>query len=221
MSAPPADRRPVATRRTRWAQGLARALAGAGATPNGISAAGILVAAGGAAAFVLWGRGGPGWLLLLAAAGIQLRLLCNMLDGLVAVEGGLGSPAGDVWNDLPDRVEDALILVAAGWALPVPHARDLGWAAALLAVGTAYVRLLGGALKLPQDFRGPMAKPQRMATMTVAALIEALLAATGTSATWPRGSALVAGLGVVVAGSLVTAARRTAGILAALAQRPR
>lgn len=219
MTAPPADRRPVATRRTRWARAVAAGLTRLGATPNGLSATGVIVAAGGAAAFVLWGRGGPGWLLLLAAAGIQLRLLCNMLDGLVAVEGGLGSPAGDVWNDLPDRIEDALFLVAAGWALPIPHARDLGWLAALLAVGTAYVRLLGGALKLPQDFRGPMAKPQRMATMTVAALLEALFAATGTSATWPRGSVLAIGLVVVVVGSLATAVRRSAGILAGLAQR--
>jgi Cytidylyltransferase family len=27
-----------------------------------------------------------------------------MLDGLLAVEGGLGSPAGDIWNDLADRI---------------------------------------------------------------------------------------------------------------------
>jgi hypothetical protein len=33
----------------------------------------------------------------------------------------------------------------------------LGWLAALLACGTAYVRVLGGALGAAQDFCGPQA----------------------------------------------------------------
>ena len=48
-----------------------------------------------------------------AAAGIQLRLGANMLDGLVAVEEGKGAPTGAHYNEAPDRVEDALLLVAA------------------------------------------------------------------------------------------------------------
>ena len=36
---------------------------------------------------------------------------------------------------------------------------------------TAYIRVLGGTFGLAQDFRGPMAKPHRMATMTVACLL--------------------------------------------------
>jgi phosphatidylglycerophosphate synthase len=43
-------------------------------------------------------------LLLTAAIGVPRRLLCNLLDGMVAVAGGLGSPSGQVWNDLPDRI---------------------------------------------------------------------------------------------------------------------
>jgi hypothetical protein len=36
---------------------------------------------------------------------------------------------------------------------------------------TAYIRVLGGTLGLAQDFRGPMAKQHRMATLTVGCLL--------------------------------------------------
>jgi phosphatidylglycerophosphate synthase len=111
-------------------------------------------------------------LLLVAVVGIQLRLLCNMLDGMVAVEGGMQTKSGEIFNDLPDRISDILILVPAGYAVPdLPYGPLLGWSAALLAVFTAYVRLMGGAAGLTQSFIGPMAKPHRMATLTVACLL--------------------------------------------------
>jgi len=44
--------------------------------------------------------------LILAAVMIQGRLICNLLDGMVAVEGGMSSPAGPVFNELPDRISD-------------------------------------------------------------------------------------------------------------------
>ena len=47
----------------------------------------------------------------------------------------------------------------------------LGWAAAVFAVMTAYVREVGRAAGAPPDFSGPMAKPHRMFWMTMAALI--------------------------------------------------
>ena len=107
----------------------------------------------------------PPWMgLLLGAAGVQLRLLCNMMDGLVAVEGGLKSKAGDLFNEAPDRIEDVVLLVAAGYACG--HA-ELGWCCAVLAVATAYFRALGASLGFGQDFRGPCAKPHRMAILTL------------------------------------------------------
>jgi hypothetical protein len=83
----------------------------------------------------------------------------------------------------------------------------LGWAAAVLAVFTAYVRLLGGSLGVTQHFIGPMAKQHRMFTLTVAALVaavEALIA-------WPP-QAIRLGLGLIAVGSILTAIRRTARI---------
>jgi len=43
--------------------------------------------------------------------------VCNLLDGMVAIEGGLKTPAGELFNDVPDRISDPLILVGAGYDL--------------------------------------------------------------------------------------------------------
>lgn len=157
-------RRPLKTRSHAWPMRLAAALSSSGIRPNHISVASVVAAA-------LAGLSLLNGLYIFAAIFIQLRLLCNLLDGMVAIEGGRRSALGEIYNDLPDRISDALILLAAGYSLSWPaHAVELGWAASLLAVLTAYVRVLGGACGLAQDFRGPMAKPQRMAVMTLACL---------------------------------------------------
>src|SRR5262245_3896708 len=180
-------RRPVKTRNTGWATWLAQSLADARVQPNHISLASIAAAAA-AGVFLVNGY------YLSAALFIQLRLLCNLLDGMVAIEGGRRSAVGEIYNDLPDRLSDALILLAAGYAVWwLPYARELGWGASLLAVMTAYVRVLGGACGLPQDFRGPMAKPQRMAVVTAGCILARVD---------PRALALA--LTVVIAGSMIT-----------------
>jgi len=154
-------------------------------------------------------------LLVAAATFIQLRLLCNMLDGMVAIEGGLKTPTGDIFNDLPDRISDIVTLVCAGYAISgVPLGAELGWVAALLAVLTAYVRLLGGSLGLAQDFGGPMAKPHRMALMTAACLLQ------GVAASTDQGErVLTVALVLIVGGSLLTIWRRTHRIAVALISR--
>src|SRR5207253_4121808 len=116
--------------------------------------------------------------LLLAAASIQMRLVCNLLDGMVAVEHDQGSPVGPVWNELPDRIADTLFLASAGYAASLAGAHGgwpggvaAGWICAVGAVTTAYVRELGRGLGLAADFSGPMAKPHRMAALTAAAVV--------------------------------------------------
>ena len=203
-----APRRVLATRNAGWARALARRLAARGVRPNTVSVAGVGFAlASGAAFFVSARLAGEvrAVLLLAAAACIQARLLCNLLDGMLAVEEGLKSRTGEIFNDLPDRVADVLILVGAGYAAPqFPYAATLGWAAAVVAVLTAYVRVLGGSLGLTQHFIGPMAKQHRMFTLTVVTLLAAAEAVTGMP---PR--AIPGGLAAIVAGSVVTAIRRT------------
>lgn len=207
-----AARRPLKTRDRRWAHALARGLAAVGVRPNWVSAVSVLFAATGGALLALSvgrSRAISSLLLLAAAACVQLRLLCNMLDGLLAVEGGLGSRAGEIWNDLPDRLADPLILVGAGLAVRVlPGGLTLGWLAALLALLTAYVRVLGGSVGLPQSFSGPMAKPHRMFAITVGCVGAAAESALGRPA-----RILYVALALIVAGAAWTIVRRTIRIV--------
>lgn len=203
---PLANRRPLKSRGTAWARAVTSALLRTRVTPDQVSLIGIVFAAGGAWAFVEAWR--APWLYLLGALGIQLRLLCNLLDGLVAVEGGRKSAYGPLFNEVPDRIQDSLLLIAAGYG--IGHGW-LGFLAALLAAICAYVRLLGGTFGFPQDFSGPMAKPHRMAALTlgaVAACIEAYWKGTGWS--------LLVILSLIAAGTLFTIARRLVRIGARL-----
>jgi phosphatidylglycerophosphate synthase len=208
MTAARAPRRVLATRNTGWAKAIARWLGQGGVRPNTISIASVVFAAGASAAFYLapeFIRGSRAAVLLLAAAAIQLRLLCNLLDGMLAVEGGLKSKTGEIYNELPDRVADVLILVGAGYSVrSLAFGATLGWAAAVLALFTAYVRVLGGALGVTQHFIGPMAKQHRMFTLTVSTLAAAAEALIGLP---PRATRI--GLGIIAIGSIVTVVRRT------------
>lgn len=186
-----ANRRPLKSRQTGWAGALARLLLKTPLTPNAVSVAGIGFAAAGAACFAFAPRQPLLW--LGGALFIQLRLLANLMDGLLAVEGGRKSPTGALYNEFPDRIEDALLLVAAGYGTGLP---TLGWAAALLAMGTAYVRALGGSIGLAQDFCGPMAKQHRMALLTAGAVLSPFVAVMPTV------------LAVICLGAAVTSVRR-------------
>ncbi len=210
----PQARRPLKTRDAGWARALARWLADRRVAPNHISLLSLPIAGLGALAMLAVPFVGPATrivLLILAAGCIQLRLLCNLLDGMVAVEGGLGSRSGEVYNELPDRIADPLLIVPAGYASGLAWGPELAWTAGLLALLTAYIRMLGGASGLAQDFRGPMAKPHRMATMTVGLLAAALAVPMGLD-----GQVLLVALLAVVLGTAYTAVRRTRTILAAL-----
>ena len=169
----PANRRPLMSRDSAWARGAAARLSAGRVTPNQISQAAVGFAGLGGAMF--WASASlPGVLsavaLIMAALACQARLVCNLLDGMVAVEGGKAAKDGPFWNEAPDRVSDILLIVGAGLASGMPALR---WTAAALAVLTAYLRELGRAEGLAPDFSGPMAKPQRMAVLTVAALLAA------------------------------------------------
>lgn len=82
------DRRPLKTRGRPLAHQLAAGLGRRGATPNGISVVGVLLAGGAGTCFALLPESasptGRALLLLGAALFIQLRLASNLLDGLVA-----------------------------------------------------------------------------------------------------------------------------------------
>jgi phosphatidylglycerophosphate synthase len=227
------DRRPIGARSTGWAQALTATLIRAGFTPNAVSLLSVGFAAVGA---ILLGcvHMGSNWLqsgcLLGAAITIQARLLCNMLDGMIAVEGKMQSKLGALFNELPDRIADCLFLVPAGFACATADLAggaasagtlisadlgiNLGWAAAVLAVLTAYIRAFGASQGLRQDFCGPMAKPHRMFTLTVACVLEAVERAFGR-----EHNLILFALLLIVVGSAITCVRRTRNIVIALKSR--
>ena len=208
MSVEPRPRRPLRTRSGTGAAALVRWLRGRHVEPNGISLASIAAAAGAATCFAALPHvGDPAQLGLLAAAAalVQLRLLANLMDGMLAIEAGRQTPTGPLFNEIPDRFADVIILVAAGYAVTwFSWGEALGWGAAVAAVLTAYVRLLGGSLGLTEHFCGPMAKPHRMAVLTAACLLSMIEVAFDY-----EGRVLAVALAVIVTGSLVTFTRRT------------
>lgn len=214
MSDQDKDRRPLASRDTSWARAITRRLAKTDITPNQISIASMAAAAIAAAAFYLGAQvqGVLGAvLLIIGALGCQVRLLCNLFDGLVAVEAGKGTPDGAFWNEAPDRVSDTLIMVGLGYGVGLPA---LGWAAAAMAIGTAYVRELGRASDGVNDFGGPMAKQHRMAVITGAVLLAILSPLWGAPGlTW-----LIAALWVVAIGAAATSARRGVAMIRRLGE---
>lgn len=207
------DRRPLRSRSWWIFQKAATLLANAGVTPNAISIASVAFAFLGAFGFWMTGDTSHHWVArsgwFLAILGIQLRLIANLLDGMVAVEGGRASATGPLFNEVPDRLSDPILLIAAGYA----HSAEplAGWAAAVLALLVAYTRAIAASVGAGQLFHGPMAKQQRMALLTIAALLGLVL-----PSNWmeplpglPRTLGLLEiALWIMVIGSLITVFRR-------------
>ena len=146
---------------------------------------------------------------LLAAVMVQLRLVCNLLDGMVAVKTHRASRTGELFNEIPDRISDPATLIGAGYALGgLPW---LGYIAACMALFTAYIRAVGKVAGAQQEFCGPMAKQQRMALVTVACLPAAI---------WTTTPILTIALWIVLAGELLTVPNRLIRIAIAL-RKPR
>jgi phosphatidylglycerophosphate synthase len=210
-------RRPLQSRQTRWAVATASWLTRRRVQPNAISLASVVFAALAGGCLAATGSEPPlprAPLLVVAAAMIQLRLLCNLLDGMVAIEGGLKTRSGELYNEVPDRVSDPVILVGAGYGVAWgAWGVTLGWLAAALAIMTAYVRVLGVSAGTRPYFVGPMAKQHRMAVLTAACVVgalESLMVQPYTGVT--VGVALL----VTVVGSVVTVGRRLRRIAADL-----
>jgi len=217
LDSPSPDRRPIKTRSAWWAQGIARGLVRLGVSPNQVSVASIGFGLIGAALLLHEASGGTdGWPFLLTAGCIQMRLLANMLDGLIAVEGGRQTKTGELYNEIPDRIADVAFLAAAGYASQQGEwGVALGWSAAVLSVTTAYIRAMGARRGRPQDFCGPQAKPHRMFLLTVACL----LAFAETIAGWPP-RVLFVFLILINAGTLLTCVRRTLHLARQLEEEP-
>lgn len=155
---------------------------------------------------------GPDWLYwVLGAMFVQLRLLANLYDGMVAVLRQKASPVGELFNEVPDRVSDAATLVGLGYAAGSNVL--LGFIAACVALFLAYLRAQGKVAGAHQEFCGPMAKQQRMAAVTIAAVVCAFFAP-AVRMELPKWALIV-----IIAGGLVTVIRRLNRIGRALQSR--
>jgi phosphatidylglycerophosphate synthase len=206
----PSDRRPLASRDLEIVQRLATWLVARRVSANAISLCSIVFAALASVCLVVTVPTGDirgRWLFALAALFVQARLLANLLDGIVAVASGQASPEGELYNEVPDRVADALILIGAGFAAGGTPA--LGYLSALVAVFVAYIRALGSSVGARNLFMGPMAKPHRMATLTAGCIYCACA-----PAAWPGGlaggsfGAISMALALITGGGALTAVRR-------------
>lgn len=203
-----ANRRPIRSRQNRVIVRMAEGLVARQVTPNQISQASVFFALLGLAFFWMGsvsGSIGQSLLLIIVAITIQMRLLCNLLDGMVAVEGGTSTPSGAFWNEAPDRAADLLFFWGAGLYAGAPA---LGLGIGALALITAWLRELGRAEGFAPDFRGPMAKPHRMAALTVASLAASLL-----PVAWSGAQIMSLALWLIGAGIIATIARRSLTLL--------
>jgi phosphatidylglycerophosphate synthase len=206
------DRRPLASRGWKISQRIARWLARRGATPNAISIAGMLCGIAAGIMFFETPRVVHPWIFWLGGAVlVQLRLLANLYDGMVAVLRQIASPVGELFNEVPDRVSDAGTLIGLGYAAGSDPL--LGFVATIFAIFLAYLRAQGKVAGAHQEFCGPMAKQQRMATVTITAVACAVVPG---ATDW---QVPMFALWLIIAGCVITVLRRLQRISATLRHR--
>lgn len=216
-SDPVRNRRPIAARDLKLSRLAATWLARRGASANAISTAGMIAGILAGVAFALTHGAAAPLFWFVAALMIQLRLVANMLDGMVALESGTASKVGELYNEVPDRVSDSATLIGLGYALGGDVV--LGYAAAAAAMATAYIRVIGVAAGASAEFCGPMAKQQRMFVATVAALACGAAALFGATLKVAGYGLPTLALALITVGSVVTALRRLMRIAQSLRSR--
>jgi len=133
-----------------------------------------------------------------------LRIVTIQLDGMLQPSAVKQSREDEFYNELPERVSDAVTLLGFGFA--VASSPWLGLAAALAAIFSAYVRSLASARAGWKRATGPvlMNRTQRLVVLSsTAALMVAEVQERLSSVELPR-----LALTLVVAGCLITVALR-------------
>lgn len=135
-------------------------------------------------------------LLWLAVAPLGLvRLALNALDGSVARRRGTARPFGLALNEMCDRLSDAGLIASLGFVVP--------WWAMGAALTGAFLASTSGVVAAVvtgrRDTSGPMGKADRVAVLSVAAVIAGL---TGSGISFLVGALLIA------AGATITALLR-------------
>jgi len=176
------------------------------------------ITAGGSFYFTRCDCGLEGALWIAGAVLVLFRLLVNMFDGMVAVEWGKATQVGAFYNEVPDLISDAAVLIGSGYASG--GSVELGYLAACVALFVAYVRSMARTAGAPSDFGGPMAKQQRM-YLVILAVVYSSIAPPMWHITWgpQRGwGPMASALALVVLGGALTAALRLRRAAQALRQ---
>ena len=173
-----------------------------GISADALTLLAVPVAALGGACLAL--SGPAPWLLLAVPLLAALRLILNLLDGMVARSTGSTHPMGEVWNELGDRLADVLFI--GGLAFVPGVDPRLAMSAVVAALLASYAGITSRAAGATRQYGGVMSKPGRMVALGVAAPVAFV---TGDS-TW-----LIIAAVVICIGSLVTLAQR---VLAARAE---
>jgi len=110
-------------------------------------------------------------LAIVAVPLLFLRLALNALDGMLAKQTGKARPAGEVINELSDRLSDvAIFLSFAFWPDVKIHLVLLAIIAMLI---VSYVGVLGKAVGAEREYGGLLGKAGRMILLMVACVIYA------------------------------------------------
>ncbi|MFB7192768.1 CDP-alcohol phosphatidyltransferase family protein [Streptomyces sp. NPDC056240] len=173
--------------------GLRRALASRQVSPDALTAAGVVCAAGAAAALAWLPAPSAALPVAVLLAG---RLAFANLDGALARDTGRTTRRGALLNELGDRAADLLVIAGL---LPLAPLWLVG-AAAFAATLPSWVSLAGAAAGAPRRNGGPVGKTERC-----------LLAVVAAASGWA-----VPVLAVVAAGSAVTAVVRAVWVWRAL-----
>jgi phosphatidylglycerophosphate synthase len=211
----PASRRPIAGMFRHTAQTAVRLCVRLNIHPDAISLCSIIAAAVAAGCF--WQSGNDLWLLLIGPAFLYVRLWLNMLDGMVALASGKASVRGEILNDLPDRFSDVLIF--AGVAHSGLCSPFSGYWAAIFAVLTAYVGMMGQAVGARREFGGAMSKPWRMVALHLGAWLALIFHWIGRPAHIGGLSILDITCIIIIVGCIQTIWVRLSRIFASLAAR--
>ena len=146
---------------------LNHALAGAGVSANQVTIAALALSVLGGLALAL--LPGERWPLLCLPVVLFLRMALNAIDGMLAREHGMATPAGALLNEIGDVLSDTALYLP--FAL-VPGVSPLAVAAVVsLAAASELAGVAGVQIGASRRYDGPMGKSDRAFLFGLAGLL--------------------------------------------------
>ncbi len=138
-----------------WFQRAFRWIAGDWMTPNQATLLGLVAAAAGGAFLYLGFRVSP-LFFLAQPLWLMLRLVCNILDGVLAREKGLADTRGEVLNELSGVVGDGLNYLPIAFFAPGGGTRALAFLVIIAAILAEMTAVLGRLATGTRRDEGPL-----------------------------------------------------------------